>query len=235
MRIAVTRAEPEASRTASRIDAQGGEAVLAPLLTIEPAAQLDRDLTRVQALLFTSANGVRAFGSPSRDVRVLTVGAATATAARELGYANVVSADGDSHALAALARAELKPTGGKVLHISGAHIAGDLAADLTAAGFAAERRVGYEARAAMALPDSLKRRLADEPPLLDLVLFHSARAAEIFLRLARPAASRLIAVCISETVAQTARATAWKRVVVAEKAREEALLSAAFAQTDRLA
>lgn len=231
MRIAVTRAEPEASRTAARIDALGGVGVLAPLLTIAPSPQLDRSLTDVQAILFTSANGVRAFGPPAHSgARALTVGAATASAAREIGFDDIVSADGDSHALAALARATLSPAAGKILHISGAHIAGDLAAELASAGFNAERRIAYEAVAAGVLPDALRRRLADDPPDLDRVLFHSARAAEVFVRLARAAAPKLTAICISETVAQTARTAAWKRVVVAEKAREDALLSAALAQ-----
>lgn len=229
MRIAVTRAEPEASRTASRIDARGGEAVLAPLLTIAPASDLNRDLRGVQALLFTSANGVRAFGEARGKVRVLTVGAATAAAARELGFIDVESADGDSRALAQRVLTTLDPLAGRVVHVSGAHVAGDLVGALIAAGFAAERRVGYEARAAASLPDALKRRLADDPPALDRVLFHSGRGAEAFLRLARAAAPKLEAVCISRSVADIAAGASWKRILVAENPREDALLSAAFA------
>lgn len=229
LRLAVTRAEPEASRTASRIDARGGQAVLAPLLTIEPNAQLDASLDGVQALLFTSANGVRAFGTPKRDVAVFAVGDATASAARNAGFTNVQTGEGDSEALARLAIASCDPRAGKIVHVSGMHIAGDAAGVLTQAGFSAERRIAYEARAATALPPNLAARLASTPPHLDRVLFHSARAAEIFTSLARAETPALMAVCLSEQVASAAKLSPWARVIVAARPREDALLEAALA------
>ncbi len=229
-RIAVTRAEPEASRTAARIDSMGGTAVLAPLLTIENKPAFDRSLEGVQALLFTSANGVRAFGASDPALPVLTVGLATANAARDLGYRRVTTADGDSRALTALALSLYRPEKGLLVHVSGAHVAGDVAAALVSAGFKAERRVAYEAHPVDALPSALLRRLGNDPPDLDRVMFHSARAGEVFLRFARVAAPRLTAVCISEAVADAVRDAAWSRIIVAERAREDALLSAALAQ-----
>jgi len=229
LRLAVTRAEPEASRTASRIDARGGEAVIAPLLTIEPSTRIDRSLTGVQALLFTSANGVRAFGPPQRDVAVFAVGENTASAARNAGFTNVEIGEGDSGALARAAIAALDPRAGAVVHVSGAHIAGDAVGVLTSAGFSAERRIAYEARAATALPASLAARLASVPPRLDRVLFHSARAAEIFTSLARAETPALMAVCLSKQVASVAKLSPWARVIVAARPREDALLEAALA------
>lgn len=228
LRLAVTRAEPEASRTASRIDARGGEAVIAPLLTIEQNAQLDASLDGVQALLFTSANGVRAFGASKRDVLVFAVGENTASAARNAGFANVQIGEGDSEALARAAIAALDPRAGKVVHVSGTHIAGDAIGLLTQAGFSAERRIAYEARAAAALPPALAARLASTPPRIDRVLFHSARAAEIFTSLARTETPALMAVCLSEQVAAAAKLSPWARVIVAARPREDALLDAAF-------
>lgn len=230
MRLVVTRAEPDASRTAARIDARGGTAILAPLLEIHATPGLDRGLSGVQALLFTSANGVRAFGDLAARVRVLAVGEATASEARSLGCADVTSAEGGGAALAALAQRVLDPAGGRVVHVSGAHIATDVAAVLRAAGFAAERRIAYEARAVSRLPLALANRLARPAIEIDRVLFHSARAAEIFTRLTRPEdAAPLTAVCLSEAVADSARHSPWARIVVAGRPREDAMLDAAFA------
>lgn len=218
LRVAITRAEPEAHATAARVRERGAEPVLAPLLRIAPL-QFDTSLDGVQALLFTSANGVRAFAeaSPARDVRVLAVGDATAAAARAAGFADVLSAAGDVDALAALARAELSPGRGALVHISGRHVAGDLAGGL--AGFNVERRVAYEALAAEQLPEALAQPL-------DVVLFHSARAAQIFCALGAPDAARLTACCLSQAVAEAANAAAWRRLVVAPAPREAALLDA---------
>lgn len=224
IRVAITRAEPEAARTAARVRAMGAEAIVAPLIHIATRT-FDRDLTGVQALLFTSANGVRAFGAAC-DLPVLTVGDATAAAARTAGFTDVHSADGDVHALAALAKATLQPASGALIHICGVHVAGDLTGALAGAGFRAERRIGYEAVAVTELPAAFGQPL-------DMVMFHSARAAEIFVGFGAPRANQLIAACLSEVVAAAAtgspeRRIDWAQIIVAPRPREDALLQAAL-------
>lgn len=220
LRVALTRAEPEASRTAERVRTRGAEAIVAPLLTIVPCGY-DTSTEGAQAIIFTSTNGVRAFPDArgARDRIVLTVGDATAEAAREAGFNDVRSADGDVAALAALAKAALDPAKGKLVHIAGDHVAGDLGGELRAAGFTVERRLAYASVAAATLPDALKQPL-------DIVLFHSARAAETFVALGAPNAKGLTAGCLSATVAEAAGKTSWNRVVIAPRPREDDLLTA---------
>lgn len=220
LRVAITRAEPEASRTAARVRARGAEAVVAPLLTIVPCGY-DTNTEGAQALIFTSTNGVRAFPDVGGacDRIVLAVGDATAEAAREAGFSDVRSADGDVVALAALAKATLDPAKGKLVHIAGDHVAGDLGGDLRAAGFSVERRLAYASVAAIELPAALRQPL-------DVVLFHSARAAETFVALGAPNASELTAGCLSAAVAQAAGKTSWKRIITAPRPREDDLLTA---------
>jgi uroporphyrinogen-III synthase len=220
LRVAITRAEPEADRTAERVRARGAVAIVAPLLTIVPCAY-DTNTEGAQAILFTSSNGVRAFPDirGARDRVVLTVGDATAEAAREAGFSNVRSADGDVGALAALARAELDPAKGKLIHIAGDHVAGDLGGELRAAGFSVERRLAYASVAASVLPEALRTSL-------NIVLFHSARAAETFLALGAPNAAQLTAGCLSAAIAEAAAKTSWNRIVIAPQPREDDLLAA---------
>ena len=220
MRVAITRAEPEASRAAARVRAHGAEAIVAPLLTIVPCGY-DTNTEGAQAIIFTSTNGVHAFPDArgARDRLVLTVGNATAEAAREAGFSDVRSADGDVNALVALAKRDLDPAKGKLIHIAGDHVAGDLGGELRAAGFSVERRLAYASVAAMALPQALIQPL-------DIVLFHSVRAAETFIALGAPNASQLTAGCLSGAVAQAAGKTSWKRIVTAPHPREDDLLTA---------
>jgi uroporphyrinogen-III synthase len=221
-RIAVTRALPEAERTAEHVRARGAEAIVAPLLTIVPCAY-DTNTEGAQALLFTSSNGVRAFPdvAGARDRVVLTVGGATAAAARAAGFTDVRSAGGDVNSLAALAKAALDPGKGKLIHIAGDHVAGDLGGALRAAGFEVERRLAFASVAANVLPDAFKAPL-------DIVLFHSARAAETFVRLGAPNASAMIAACFSPAVAQAAAPVDWRAIVVSPAPREEVFLDAAL-------
>lgn len=222
LRVAITRADADAEHTAERIRALGAEPILAPLLSIIPCAY-DTNVADAQALLFTSANGVRAFPDARRlqAKPVLTVGDATAEAARKAGFTDIRSADGDVSALAALARATLRPGAGKLVHIGGEHLAGDLAGELRAAGFAVERRIAYAARAVLTLPPQLLQPL-------DIILFHSTRGAETFVALGAPNAHKLTAVCMSQAVANAAAKAKWARIIVSRAPREDALLHAAL-------
>lgn len=222
LRVAITRAAPDGEYTAGRVRALGAEPVLAPLITIIPCGY-DTNVEDAQALLFTSANGVRAFPDARRlhAKPVLTVGDATAETARAAGFSDVRSAHGDVSKLAELACATLKTDAGKLVHIAGDHVAGDLMGALRAAGFSAERRIAYAARTATVVPPALL-----EP--LDIVLFHSARAAETFVRLGAPKAEELTAACLSNAVAEAAAGAKWARVIVSPAPREDALLRAAL-------
>ncbi|MEZ5961745.1 MAG: uroporphyrinogen-III synthase [Hyphomonadaceae bacterium] len=220
LRVAITRAQPEADRTAERVRARGVEAIVAPLITIVPCGY-DTSTEGAQAIIFTSSNGVRAFPDArgARDRIVLTVGNVTAAAAREAGFTDVRSADGDVRSLAALAKRELDPTRGKLLHIAGDHVAGDLGGELRAAGFSVERRLAYASVAAAPLPEAFNGPL-------DIVLFHSSRAAERFIELGAPNAAKLTAGCMSAAIAEAAGKTAWKRIITAPHPREDDLLTA---------
>ncbi len=220
MRVAITRALPEALQTAERVRALGAEAVIAPLLTIVPCG-FDTSTAGAQAIIFTSSNGVRSFPDAhgARARAVFAVGDATAAAAREAGFLEVHSANGDVRALAALIKDSLRPAGGKLIHIAGDHVAGDLGGELTAAGFDYERRLAFASVAAASLPEALSAPL-------DAILFHSARAAVTFVSLGAPRSAELTAACLSEAVAEAARKTAWKTVIVAPAPREDALLAA---------
>lgn len=220
LRVAITRAQPEADRTAARVQARGAQAIVAPLLTIVPCGY-DTNTSGAQAIIFTSTNGVRAFPDArgARERLVLAVGDATANAAREAGFVDVRSADGNADVLVELAKRDLDPAKGKLIHISGDHVGGDVSGKLRAAGFSVDWRLAYASVAAMTLPDALQ-----EP--LDVMLFHSTRAAETFAALGAPNAENLIAGCLSASVAEAASRTSWKRIVTAPYPREDDLLTA---------
>jgi uroporphyrinogen-III synthase len=229
MRVLITRPREDAEALATALRAEGVESVIAPLLAIRAAAGVALDLAGVQAVLFTSANGVRAFArrTEARDLPVFAVGDATARAARAAGFARVESASGAVDDLAALVRARLDPEQGALLHGAGADVAGDLAGALAAAGFDVRRVVLYRAAKARRLPEAAARALAEGA--LDAVLFFSPRTAATFVSLARqagvaPALVRLDALCLSEAVAAAARSVAWRAVAVAARPDQPALL-----------
>lgn len=231
MRVLVTRAQPGADKTAAALLARGHLAVPAPVLRIEPAAELSIGLKGAQALLFTSPNGVRAFASlrSEREIQVLAVGAATLAAALAAGFSSARSAESDAAGLAELAQASFDPKGGRLVHIRGKHAAGDLAGALREAGFEIEEAIAYEAVAEGELPAAARAALTEAT--LDAALFHSPRGAEIFMTLARKAGLQerlkpLAAIAISANAAAPLGRGVWKDIRIAARPEEAALFDA---------
>jgi len=184
LRALVTRPPAEAAELAAALAARGVDAIIEPLLKIHYREAPVPDLAGVQAILCTSANGVRALARliDERATPLLAIGDASAARARDEGFARVASAGGSLADLAALARDRLRPSKGRLLHVTGSVVAGDLAGALAADGFAVERAVLYEARPAARLSCETVRALAGGT--VDFALFFSPRTAAIFVDLA---------------------------------------------------
>ena len=234
MRLLLTRPLPDAAPLAKTLRAQGHEVVLCPLMRIrrEPSATLDT--TGVQALVLTSANGARALAERLQAAPELAalpafaVGAATAAAARDAGLAQVESADGDVETLARLLAARLDPRNGALLHVAGRRVAGDLAGVLAGKGFQVRRTVLYDAVTAATFPDNGLAVLNTGE--IDAVLFYSPRSAATFVRLlkatgAADACRAVEALVLSPAVAEALRGLAWRRIRIARRPEQAALLA----------
>lgn len=216
-RIWITRAQPEAEATAERIRALGYEPVVAPVIEVQPAGDVP-SLEGIDALAFTSRNGVRAFAalSPERGLPVFTVGDATAEAAQEAGFGDVASASGDLAALGRLIASRRGGLKGTVLYAAPEEPAGDLVGALAEQGVQARSKVVYRTAPAAFSP----------PPDIFAVLVHSAKAAR---RLADASAwgedgPHMSAICISPAAAEPLRGAGFIEVLVAPTADERALL-----------
>lgn len=231
MKVLVTRPREDSVSLQRELLRRGIQVVLEPLLSIERMTGADLDLEGASALIFTSANGVRAYLAISGrlDLPVFTVGNATAEACGEAGFTSVASADGDVEDLAALIRRSRAPGDGRLIHIAGNVAAGNLASSLTASGFDVVRAPLYEARPASALSQAGQTAL--QQGRIDAALFFSPRTAAAFVNLARAAgleeACRGIdAVCLSPAVAKRAAELPWRSLSIAAQPTQTALLDA---------
>ena len=235
MRIWITRAEPEAQRTAQAVTAAGHRPLVSPLIQVAPlpsaSDRLAKALAGVAALAFTSANGVRAFALlrplSDRQHPVFAVGAATARAAREAGFATVISAEGDVAALSRRIAAHKPPPAGAVLHCGALEPAGDLVGALEQRGLGA-RFVAVYQTLPQAPTGELLTALDQQPPGVGAVLIHSPKAAEALAAMLadRPAlAGALTVVCISKAAAEPLAAFKFARRAVASKPNEAAMLA----------
>jgi uroporphyrinogen-III synthase len=229
MRALVTRPRAEAEALAALLARRGIETVIEPLIEIAASGAALPDLGGVRAVLCTSANGARALAQASveRNLPVFAVGDATARAARDAGFSRVESAGGDVEDLARLVRLRLRPEGGRLLHIAGSEMAGDLAASLAADGFTVDRMVLYEARAVGSFSPATAELIADGE--FAFALFFSPRTATIFARLADEAAvtdglNATIAVSISAAADAMLADLPFRARLIAEAPTQAALI-----------
>jgi uroporphyrinogen-III synthase len=236
MRLLITRPEIDAQPLRVELSARGHDSLIAPLLEIEFLADVRLDLTGVQALVITSANGARALDNRGIDnrgidlaIKIFAVGDASARACRALGFSNIASANGDVSDLAALISRHIKPQDGPLLHVAGTKVAGDLAGALETAGISLKRVVLYRARIAATLPPAIVAELSNNN--LDGALFFSPRTARSFVSLLQladlsEACNKLTGFCLSQAVAHELRDLPWRNLVVAEAPNQSALLAA---------
>lgn len=230
----ITRPEAEAARLKQRLTERGIAADAAPMLDIRihhlPEPQMRQALQGVSALLFTSANGVRAFAanSPRRDFAVFAVGEASAEAALAAGFTAITAAAGDVDSLAELVQDEHPKHKGALLHAAGATLAGDLQMMLRRNGYDVRRVTLYAAEPAAGLPGPVADRFRAGG--YDAALFFSPRTAATFVSLSMASgitagAAACAALCLSPNVAKALDALPWRAVRVAATPREADLLA----------
>jgi uroporphyrinogen-III synthase len=205
MRALVTRPREEAKGLAAALAARGVEAIIEPMMQVQFPNAASPDLGGVQAVLCTSANGVRALArvTDERGLPIFAVGDTTASRARAEGFATAESAGGAVADLVRLAVEKLRPQDGRLLHIAGNVVAGDLVGSLRGNGFAIDRIVLYEAQPVAMLSEATVGALRSGS--IEFALFFSPGTAAIFTRLASAAG---IAKCCGKITALSISAAA---------------------------
>jgi uroporphyrinogen-III synthase len=231
MRLLVTRPEPDNERTAAALRARGHEVLLAPLLRIEAVANADLGPPPWAALLLTSANGARAVAHHPRRgellaLPVLAVGRGSAEVARDAGFRDVASADGDADDLARLAASRFAGAAQPLLYLAGEDRSGDLAGELQAKGLTVRMVVAYRAAKAAAFP--LAALAALEQGRIDGVLHFSRRSVEAYVEFSRDLMRHTLApahYCLSARAAEPLRQAGANRIEIAARLDEASLLA----------
>lgn len=210
--LLVLRPEPGNAATCARATAMRLEAIACPLFAVEARRWDAPEASGLDGVLLTSANAVRHAGAAlKRYLRLpaYAVGAATAAAARETGFEQVIAGGRDVAALVASLPAR------SLLHLAGADRTAFEAGDVQI-----ETCVVYES-VVLPEPPGLAAALGRHP----VALLHSARAAERFAELAVQR-SHIALVAISAAVGQAA-GDGWEQVAVSPEPRDEAMLALA--------
>ncbi|RZM01475.1 MAG: hypothetical protein EOP68_22015, partial [Sphingomonas sp.] len=218
--VVVVRPEPGNGRTAVALRALGLDVRQVPLFAVTPVDWSVPDPAEFDGLLLTSANAVRHGGAgldALKRLPVIAVGAATAAAATDAGFAVAVTGSGDARD----AVSEARDRGfARLLHLAGRDRAptGD---GIEAITVYASDDVPIDATVAQSFADTV-------------VLLHSERAAarlKDMLDTAGTDRSGIEIAAISAAVAEAA-GTGWATVSIAPQPSDPALVALAAARAN---
>lgn len=209
MRILVTRPRPDADALSERLTALGHGVVVDPLLRVQFIDFTVPPERPRQAVVITSRNALRALErhpetiDSLRSTPLFAVGAATASHARALGFADVRPGPGTAAQLARQIADTADPAGGPLLCLTGEVTAYDLPAALDPLGFTLETIVAYRTIAATQFSAETVNGLVSGG--IDAVLLMSARTARTYTTLVSmhnqlENIRNIAHLCLSETI-----------------------------------
>jgi uroporphyrinogen-III synthase len=233
MRVLITRPRDEAEVLAGRIESLGFIPLIDPMIEIKTLSNVSVESRNLQAVVFTSANGVKAFANAPdgtafpRSLTVFAVGTATAAAARAAGFTAVIEGPGTVEDLARLIAERCSPARGPLLHVSGSTVARDLAPLLAQTGLAVNRIILYESVQATQLQGETRDGFARGA--IGVALFFSPRTARTFVNLVTDVnlagtTGSVVALSLSPAVAEALAPLAFARTLTAARPTTDALL-----------
>lgn len=238
MRVLITRPESRAGGTIAKLEELGHEVVNFPLFApVHDRAAAEAALSRPHAAIaISSAEAVRSLAdlgealAPHLATKVFAVGKATARAAREAGFGDVMASGGGGLELGNLVVDHYAASGHSslpILYLAGEKRMGRFEKVLSDNGIgcvAAEtyrmEPIGYSLEAQQAL---LVERKADA------VMFYSREAANAFFeleifRVSREAIARTLFLCLSRNIAEAVPEELANSAVVSDNPDEDELI-----------
>jgi uroporphyrinogen-III synthase len=229
MRILVTRPLPDGERTAAALRAKGHAVLLAPLMQVRPIPAVL--VGNWSAVIITSANAIRALSkdqlAPLLTLPLYAVGGRSAEAARNAGFREVRTAQGDAAALIRLTAERYANEAAPHLYLAGEHRAADVEGELAAKGIKVATVVVYRNMTTGFPPELIH---AVEQNQIGAVLHFSRRSAENFVIGARTVGLVVQALapkqlCLSVQVAEPLAAAGARDVAIARRPDEASLLA----------
>lgn len=239
MRVVVTRPRHSGLRTAQRLSALGHDPVLLPMTApVHDVSAAEHALGEPHSgVAVTSAEAIAVLATlggklgPHLNTRIFTVGKATADAARDQGFTQVISANAGGRELADLIAGkyhDLDATPEPLLYLAGLPRSPGFEQQLTAYGIRFKTAQCYAMIAVAQDPEQLRRTLLERRA--DAILLYSFETARAFFDLALVAdnpdalaGARLL--CLSPHVAAAVPDRLMAQTMVAETPDETALLA----------
>ena len=229
MHILITRPLNDSEEIILKFRDLGHKVSHMPVIEIEKVSFQDIDFSEYKALIFTSANSLKFLDTKKihKKVFCFCVGLATEKKALQLGFQNVITAEGNVRNLEELILQNFNSSDGKILYISGEVISNDLDKNLNLKGYNVKRIINYKTKPIQKLDDKFIQSLKLNIP--EIVYIYSKSSAESFLNLSKyydlnDYWMNTNLMCMSEKTSLVLNKIKWKKIFLFSPGEEEYLL-----------
>ena len=229
MHILITRSLDDSRDIIMKFKNLGHRVSYMPLIEIENIPHKNINFDEYKALIFTSANSLKFLNIKNikKNIFCFCVGLATEKKALELGFQNIITAEGNVRNLEELIIQNFDPSTGKILYLSGEIISTDLDKNLNLKGYKVERLINYKTIPIKQLDNKFIESLKLNMP--DIVYIYSQNSAYSFLNLVKnhnlnDKWMNTNLMCISEKTSSVLNKIKWKKIFLFSPGEEEYLL-----------
>jgi uroporphyrinogen-III synthase len=229
MHILFTRPLVDCSEMILKFKSLGHQVSHLPLLNIEKMNYEEINFSDYGGIIFTSANAVKFLDLKKLDKNIICfcVGDLTEKKARNFGFQNTISAEGNVLNLKELILQNYKFKNKPLLYISGEIISADLDQQLINEGYIVKRIINYRVSHNENFDENFINELKLNIP--DIVYIYSQNSASSFLNFIKINQTENIwmntnLMCIGEKTSSILNEIKWKKIFLFNPGEEEFLL-----------
>ncbi len=229
MHILLTRPIEDCSEMIVKFQSLDHKVSHLPLINVQKVQHEEINSRDYGGLIFTSSNAVKNLNVENLNKKLICfcVGIATEKKARNLGFQNTISAEGNVSNLKELIlqNYELKET--PLLYISGEIITTDLDQQLLNEGYVVKRIINYKVNHTVNFDENFVNELKQNIP--DIVYVYSQNSASSFLNFIKIYQTENLwmntnLMCIGEKTSSILNEIKWKKIFLFNPGEEEFLL-----------
>ena len=200
-----------------------------PVISIKKKEYSKIDFSSFKGIIFTSSNAIKFLDTKllDKNIKCFCFGNATELLAKEKGFQNIFSAEGNVNNLKEIILQNFKSSEGKLLYISGETITFELDKFLISEGLKVERVINYSSDPIEKFNEILIDDLKNNVP--DIVYIYSQNSAISFKNLIKNYNLQnhwmnTNLMCISEKTSSVLNDIKWKKIFLFNPGEEEYLL-----------
>ena len=229
MHILLTRPLDDSKDLIMRFKFLGHQVSHLPVINIEKKDYDEPNFDEFKGIIFTSSNAIKNLNISkiNKGIFCFCVGNATEKIAKEKGFQNIYTAEGNVSNLKEIILQNFDPKKGNLIYISGEIISNQLDKELKSEGYSVKRLINYSVISNNKLSDEFIEQLKTSIP--EIVFIYSENSARSYLNLLKK--YNLIdnwmntnLMCLGEKSSSILNEIKWKKIFLFNPGEEEYLL-----------